>query len=335
MKQIVFLLYDSRSGSTLLSRLLNDFKDIGVTVESNFMVSLLKLEKYFLVVEPDFELIAQKIINMDRFKNLKINENDIIQDMKQKPITIGAFVENLLNIYFSREKPGADIWIIKDGSNGHFARYIIETLPTAKFIHIIRDGRAVLNSRMKTVNPYGNKKSMSRDPLTTARHWVRLVSTIDTVSTDYPEHFLEVKYEDIIINTDRELQRIREFLGLHPCRIDTSSQDNYYSKIVKKEQMIHTLVNEEPKIARCNAWKKELPDNYRKLFELIAGNTLKQKGYSLDKDIKLNDIFTEFSLLKLFLISYKRRLISWLSYIRNPRVAKTILQSKRMMHHKP
>ncbi|MBW1699713.1 MAG: sulfotransferase [Deltaproteobacteria bacterium] len=334
MSGIVFLLYDSRSGSTLLSRLLDEYEDIGVTVESNFMISILRLHQEF-ERKSDAASIFQKLRGMDRFENLRIEEEKFLGCLENKEPTINSFVTCLLKTYFERKDPSADAWIVKDGSNGYFINQIIHEIPEAKFIHILRDGRAVLNSRMKTINPYGNKKAMARDPLTAARHWKSLVTHIDNFSKKFPERILEVRYEHLIKSTEEEIGRIRRFLGLQKNRSRKANPKTYFQKITEKEKKIHELVISAPRRSRCEAWKEELSVDHRKLFEYVAGDILIKKGYKLQQLVTLTDIIKESSLLKLYFQAHVKRGKDWISYLCDPKKLMHIIQWRLIRSHEP
>ena len=83
MNQIVFLTYIPRSGSTYLAKLLDEYKDIGVTIEANIPDGIrngkCKIENY-----NDFEEYLKRLyrdekfnywnIDKDRLKKILINQ---------------------------------------------------------------------------------------------------------------------------------------------------------------------------------------------------------------------------------------------------------------------
>ncbi|MCP4369693.1 MAG: sulfotransferase [Deltaproteobacteria bacterium] len=98
----------------------------------------------------------------------------------------------MLKTYFEHKKPDAEAWIIKGGANGAYINQIASEIPDAKFLHLLRDGRAVLNSRMKTIKPYGKGETMSHDPLTSARYWKSYVNRIDAFNHKFQERLPKI-----------------------------------------------------------------------------------------------------------------------------------------------
>lgn len=116
MGKIFSLIYTSRSGSTFFSKLLDDYEDIGVTVESFFIIYLIRLKRWFEKTG-DVEKLFHRLEKLGRFYNLKINYNDFFPHYDGKK-EISSVVEGILKTYFTREKPQSTVWIVKDGGCG-------------------------------------------------------------------------------------------------------------------------------------------------------------------------------------------------------------------------
>ncbi len=211
------------------------------------------------------------------------------------------------------------MWVVKDNTNGRYLNQIHDEIPMARFLHIVRDGRAVLNSMVGTIEPYGNGEVMARDPLTAARNWRNLVSRIGAFSKQHADLVLEVKYEDLVECPQEQLDRIRQFMGLETAAAPSlAGAEGYYSRIPDKEKGIHSLLKKEPLKVRSRAWMNELPETSRALFEHIAGDTLVSKGYSDVGRIKWKDLLARPHLMREYMRSVVRRYISWIGYLFNP-----------------
>lgn len=327
MSKLCFLIYDSRSGSTLLSRLFDEYEDIGVTIESNFMINLLHLKREFKASK-EAASIFRKLLKMDRSSQIVIDPEMFLECFEKAEKSINSFVKCLIETYFASEKPRAKAWIVKDGANGYYIHQIASEIPDVKFIHLLRDGRAVLNSQMKTVRPYGKGETMSRDPLSSARYWKSFVNNVDAFGYKFPERLLEIRYEKLITQTEEELLKIRRFLELSEKTYKKSNSKSYFEKIPEREKRIHVLTTNSPQQSRCDAWKDELPINHRKLFEYIASDTLSRKGYEEVQIILLTDILQDASLFKLYFQSYMKRAKSWMFYTLHLKRIKTIIHRK-------
>ncbi|HHT9138482.1 MAG TPA: sulfotransferase family protein [Candidatus Wunengus sp. YC60] len=308
MGKVFFLIYNSRSGSTLLSKLLDEHEDIGVTVESLFMINLIRLKRWF-EKSGDVEKLFHRLEKLDRFYNLQINFNDFIAyfDGRKK---ISSVAEGIIKTYFTREKHQSTVWVVKDGVCGLYINQISAEMPHAKFIHIVRDGRAVLNSMIKSIDPY-SKKPMSSDTINHARMWKDMIVRVDLFKEKHPELVLEIQYENLISNTKEEIKRVRWYLGLEE-KINTKNivSLSYYDKIPQREKSIHSLAKDGTNPSRINAWEEELPIQDRKLFEYFTSNILAKKGYKVESRASLYDMVKQFCLIKSLILSYIRRVKS-------------------------
>lgn len=327
MKNVFFLIYVSRSGSTLLARLLDEYSDTGVTIESRFMMDLLFLKHWF-EKKGDIEELFRRLERSGKFSNFNIKFEDLMTfyDGKKK---ISSVAEAILESYFAREKAESCVWVVKDSINGYYMKQILNEMPYAKFIHIVRDGRAVLNSWLTTIDPY-TKKPMSFDTLNTARSWKKLLVSVDKFKEEHPESIIEIRYEDLITNTAGEIGKIRMYLGL-TCQ-DTNTKKagtgNYYDKLPKPEKEIHGMVKGSPELSRLYAWEKDLPIEDRKLFEYIAGDMLIKKGYEVDLKPSLYEIITTPSLRNLFLACSIKRANRRIKYATDFKLLRTVLKTE-------
>jgi hypothetical protein len=150
---------------------------------------------------------------------------------------------------------------------------INEIFPETQFIHIIRDGRDVASSVMKL--PWG-----PNDIIRAAEWWNQHLWLARRVGAVLgKERYIEVHYENLVENPERELKRLCLFLG-----------EEYSSKMLeyhlesknaipdgRKDQ--HYNVNSSPKITRTYAWKREMHPKDVALFNHYAREMLKEVSY--------------------------------------------------------
>lgn len=132
--------------------------------------------------------------------------------------------------------------------------YLNSLFPDALFIHIIRDGRAVVNSLMNVkfwidgggvVAPYWNNGLQSRyieeweasgrsKLVLAAVQWKNIIELARAESGALDGHrYLEVRYEDFMDNPEATLTRLNEFCGLS----QSSSQRRYLLKNARLKDM--------------------------------------------------------------------------------------------------
>ena len=91
-----------------------------------------------------------------------------------------------------------------------------QLFPDAQYLHIVRDGRDAAASMMRTA--FGAKTALEA-----AREWTGAVGRIQRFGRELPpDHFLEVRYEDLIANPAEALRRVARRL---PRRRRTQEND--------------------------------------------------------------------------------------------------------------
>ena len=221
--------------------------------------------------------------------------------------------------------PDSSVWIIKQGSIHHINGFK-KLFPDVKFIHIIRDGRAVYNSKKKAINSV-SLEIMQRDPIKSALIWKKHMS-MPPKKINNSKELLEVRYEDLISDHFDVLKIIFKYLDIPPIDpLDTSGEtthkSDYLSSIPKSQLHLHKNVGSKPLIDRISAWKKDLPPSEIFLYELFAKRELVAKGYT---PISLNLSIREPTvLLKIFVLLLKSY---WLRAIQ-----KTINLTKKFLYY--
>ncbi|CAH8493312.1 unnamed protein product [Heterobilharzia americana] len=94
----------------------------------------------------------------------------------------------------------------------YYLKYLHEIFPKAKFIHMTRDGRAAIASSIRRkVNPL----YIPNKPYKAFTYWEDLTTIIlkECIKIGSSQ-CITVRYEDLILNTQNEVQRVLSFLGL-------------------------------------------------------------------------------------------------------------------------
>ena len=161
-------------------------------------------------------------------------------------------------------------------------------LPEAHFIHLIRDGRdAALSHRGLWFGP-------EDDIAAQARFWVDEISAARRHARDC-EHYIEVRYEDLIREPEATLRSLCTFLRLDYCaelldyHVTASERLNEYKAPFGPSERrpsdvaafiaIHERTRHPPDIGRTGRWRLEMPEREQKRYEAIAGDLLRSLGY--------------------------------------------------------
>lgn len=170
---------------------------------------------------------------------------------------------------------------------GHMSG-IQRLLPEAHFIHLIRDGRdTALSFRGLWFGP-GDELE------TAARFWVDEVRSARRQSAGL-QHYMELRYEDLVLDTETSLRRITDYLRLpfDPAMLDyhRSSPDRLREIVhpfgpngagalpIDRFRSIHANTTRPPDPSLTGRWRTQMSDDENRRFETIAGDLLAELGY--------------------------------------------------------
>lgn len=163
-------------------------------------------------------------------------------------------------------------WGLKDPELTHCLDHLVRVFPESKIIIIIRDGRAVANSYIK------NMWGLGVNVYYGALRWQREVNTQARFAASREDCCLVVRFEDLIEDHRKELQRICTFIGEPYAEV----LDTYYehdTEITKRRQSKNVF--KKPDYRLTLKWQQDLSRYQINIFESVAGSTLQQHGYAL------------------------------------------------------
>ncbi len=202
---------------------------------------------------------------------------DIQEILLRKATSHGDVFLNLL--HYLHGSPRKTHFGEKTPHHLHCINGILETFTEARVVVLIRDGRAVVNSRMRQPNweknIIGASKIWSRD----AHRYKSLVSS------PYSDQVISVRYEQLILNPEESLRKICSFLGenYEPEMLDETNTDTTrFTKYYTQNWMQKSTTGIDP--ARILAWQHELSPEKLALIENEAGEFLEELGYSLQTE---------------------------------------------------
>ncbi len=189
------------------------------------------------------------------------------------------------------KKFGKPRWGDKTPPYVHRMTLIQALLPEARFIHLIRDGRDVT---LSVKDLWFGANSVEE----AAQRWRSLIEEARRQSRELP-HYLEIRYEDLVSDTEPTLRKISAFVDLpwNPGMLDyhqTAEErmsESYRDIVARKDEQrvvrreerkaLHSLTSKPPQRDRIGRWRQEMTATDRERFEEIAGETLRELGYEI------------------------------------------------------
>ncbi|MEO3780389.1 sulfotransferase [Micromonospora sp. B11E3] len=176
---------------------------------------------------------------------------------------------------FRRRQTGLPRWGIKIQRQIHRVDDFARLFPGAHFVHVVRDGRDVAAS-----NITGGQEWAYKTVEQAAAGWLGVVERPHTVAP--PDRYLEMRYEDLVGDPRRTLQRVVAFLGvrwddalLRHAELPHSLFDNPYNH-PSAEATAQALYG-----AKVGRFRRELSGEQVARFEELAGHELTRLGYPL------------------------------------------------------
>jgi hypothetical protein len=107
---------------------------------------------------------------------------------------------------------GEDVWVEKTPRHLHFLSRIEQTIEQPRFVHIVRDGRAVVASAVHLAHTHPEKWSHFQDVDAAIERWNRCVS-ISLQVVDRPNH-AAVQYQRLVDKPEAVLTSLAAFLDV-------------------------------------------------------------------------------------------------------------------------
>jgi hypothetical protein len=279
-----FVVGATRSGTTLFRLMLDAHPEVGIPSETHFFHKLVKRSER-RHISP--ELLADTIITHKRWGDFRLDPDELRARFDAiEPFNLSDALRSFYGLY--AEKQGKTRWGDKTPGYLRYMRRIEWVLPEARFIHVIRDGRDVALSVLP----------MNWGPGTiteAAELWVERV-TLARENGATVSHYMEIKYEDLITETEPILRDVATFLELPWDAAMLDYHERAEERLKEKARDLprkssrgdqpaaarmasHAMAKKPPDPKRIGRWRTEMSPEDREEYESVAGDLLAELGY--------------------------------------------------------
>lgn len=285
-----FIVGAPRSGTTLLRLMLDAHPELAIPPETYFIPRAVKRWKQASgrrSREDPREAFYQEVTQHKRWIDFHLDADAFRERLDAaRPSEVGDALRAFYGLY--ADKVGARRWGDKTPFYVRRMELIQEAVPEARFVHIIRDGRAVtLSIKDLWFGPDTVEEA--------AEFWTARIAE-GREQAPRLDHYMEVRYEDIVVDPEPQLRRICEFLDL-PWDDRVVNYHEHVDERIAMEvppeevapdgrivstaerQKIMERVSRPPDPSRINRWRTDMPEDDRRKFEAIAGPLLAELGY--------------------------------------------------------
>jgi hypothetical protein len=266
----VFIGGCERSGTTMLGAMLGSHSRSLCVPESQFM------DDQLAHADPDGRIDSRaalgRIMAHERFRLLW---GLSLEPASVQAADLGSTLADLwtwLAQAYGRKvgKPTAGVWIDHTPTNFRRVRGLLRMFPAARFIHLVRDGRAVAASLLPL--DWGPNNALHAAEFWMARCALGLAAELDLG----PDRILRVRYEDVLQEPESSLRRITGFIGLD---YEPQMAAANPSRPTRYHEHQHHLVGQAPVRSRAAGWQQVLSRREVEIFEAEAGDFLETLGY--------------------------------------------------------
>ncbi|MGC1377556.1 MAG: GSCFA domain-containing protein [Anaerolineales bacterium] len=258
----IFIIGCPRSGTSALSWAMAEHPALWTSAESDILLYLLRTPWFF-----------------EHYQRAVASQENRVWLVKHKVsyAEFASYIGKGLDLMF-RSRSGDKIWIDATPAYTTVVSELMVYFPQAKFIHIIRDGRAVVNSMLTS----GFAGAEFNDFELACKAWVHYVNKGLNIMRQFPDCVHEIRNENLVADSEKEFGLLYQFLGLEPCPesvtfIRTKRINSSYLNVEKSD----IKKAKDPSLMPKEPWKNWTAEN-QKLFIKIAGETMTMLGYDLN-----------------------------------------------------
>lgn len=268
-QKMFFIVSAGRSGSTLLRKHLIGDDKVSIPPESeDFIPEMAKIWVNDLTYQEKVNQMIGKFSKSAYFEFWEVNW----ESMKKRWLELPESERRLANLIYSvYQLTGEHAVYIGDKTPYlvYYLDWIRCIFPECNVVYLIRDGRAVVNSYIKS-RGYSLEKACSR--------WKSAVSSF-LKSKDFKEgRSYIVRYENFVQQPKESLQGICDFLGVP---FTDKILNATFSGMGDSHLSHHENVKNDINAGSIDKWKKDLQMEDIKRTERIIGKELKMFSYEM------------------------------------------------------
>lgn len=293
-----FILSTDRTGSTLLTAMLNMSDEILAPTEEPFAFNLYPKYKNITkwtdeTIEQfcyDFYLFSEKHLAAQFGKYTEFKQS-LIQHKKELDVNT-AIKLAYLNFFPSKNKSQINMIVDKQLKFHFFLEEVAEMYPKAKYVVLLRDPRDNALVKWKRAK----KQNEPASYINYAFNWKNVYSTLINKSQNIgTDRFLFVKYEDLVSKPEDTLREICAFLGTSYVEQMKDYYLAYHDQIHNREHdlsigvkkhlnMFHEGLTQKVNTDKVGVWKKEMTTEEANLVWTECREWAIKAGYEQDQN---------------------------------------------------
>lgn len=278
----VYVVGCPRSGTTLVQRILDAHPDLAVSRSTHWVTLPLRDGAWSLPDGRATPELAERVVGFRRFPKMDVEPGAVRRlAATAPPPRYEDFVRGVYALFADgRGKP------LAGDKTPAYVRWIpalSDWFPTARFVHVIRDGRDVC---LSLLDPRNEKKraqlaafsTWGVDPVATAAlrwEWDVRLGREAGIAVG-PDRYLELRYEALVEDPDAASRSLCAFLGLE-VRPEMVRFHEGRSRPGEGRDAKHSW---SPVTPGLRDWRRDMASGDRRRIEAVAGALLDELGYT-------------------------------------------------------
>lgn len=276
--KLVFLVYDSRSGSTLLSReIAAHFPGVWVSPEIRFDAFFGRPAHWWQ--EAGAEAVHRMLVRAripDKLELAPADARRLAAAARNPRELIESIVDS--RSWGNGEARPAEA-VIKSGMHLRIGHRILAEIPDARFLFMVRDPRAAIASKLATERPYHPGQKMAwAGALVAALQWRWYARLARRLGGHVELHV--VAYEQLLAAHRQTLDVLSRFFAT------ATGYGGATYRVPAAERSIHARVEAGGLEGdRATAWREELSPDDQAVIELVCAREMRRLGYEPELQI--------------------------------------------------
>ena len=288
-----FILSTARTGSTLLSSMLNMHPNVISTVEEPFAYNL--YPKYKNTVHWDEKTIDEFCYDFYLFNEGYLEaqfgkKEDLVKLLKEHSSNLT--VEKAIKlVYFAfhpnKDKSQVNTIVDKELKFHYYLNEVANFYPNSKFIILCRDPRDNVLIKLKRAKKRNKRQSVFFFSKTWNYEYSTLNRKISKISSD---RYIKIKYEDLVEDPEKVLKKISEFLNIPYSNIMLNYDEKFKNDLNKNNlnigetvkqhlSLFHEGLTQKVNTDKVNIWQTQLSNLDNNMIWSVCKNTALTNGY--------------------------------------------------------
>lgn len=272
-----FLIIGSgRCGSTLLRRMLDAHAAIHIPPETYVLGEVCRL--YMRNRQMDWKYLVNTVYAVfefcPEFDKFDMHLSPLVHRMWALPESersLARLLDAFYRYHAQTHKLECTLWGDKTPQNTFELDVLHQTMPHARYIHLLRDGMDVAASFVE--------RGLIADLSTAGKHWQKSVLLSRAFMQAHPQQCVEVRYEDLVAQPEQHMQRLCAFLGIGFDR-EMSARRSHTQAMGDLDAYAHYSKVLEPVSKNyIGLGRQTLSAAQRQLLVQEIGDTLHTMGY--------------------------------------------------------